>query len=255
MLREGVQGVDLLDRTPLGQEPRLRRKALDSASDLLELAGELRLLSRLLAAPPDARLLAGARCIMPGKGRPASLVAIRVAFTRLLGAPGPEAVASNQFCYTDTPRLDPAADSMNCGLSFPMGESRGFQGGESCSESRCWYLSAGFSPPDPAPAMADHVSSHLAFISHLYLYEARSLAAGELEEARELRRLRVEFFNRFTGRWLEAFARKLVANGASTFYRRVGRRILAWNERQRAVQEPDAGRNAAAEHARACLPS
>ena len=192
------------------------------AGELTECAGKFRLLGRLLAAPPDAVLLEDVRSLgWTGPEDAAALEDLQVEYTRLFSAPGPAAVPAHQSIYTDVLRLrasEPAANS--CG-AFPGGEFKGYLGGESCSEAGRWYAAAGFRPRDPAPAMADHISTQLDFLAHLYWLEAQ--ARSRPEDARYARELRGEFFSRFTGRWAAAFCAKIATNDVSDFYRSVGR--------------------------------
>jgi TorA maturation chaperone TorD len=156
------------------------------------------------------------------------LEALQVEFTRLLSAPGSEAVPAHQSVYTDTLRLDPSGpDSSGCGLSLRGGEFQGYIGGESCSQARRWYEAIGYHPPDPAPAMADHIAAELGFLAHLYLCEAQALESGAPADAQAFRQMREEFGARFLGRWLNEFAERLAANPVSEIYRRVGSWLLA----------------------------
>jgi TorA maturation chaperone TorD len=178
--------------------------------DLQELAGQYRFLSRLLAAPPDAALLADAEAVgLLEAGWESRLEAIQVEFTRLFAAPGPNAIPVHQSVYTDVLRIEPAeAGSLICGASFSGGEYPGYLGGETCAELRRCYAAAGFEPP--ATEMPDHIAVELDFLAHLLLTDPDSASAWQ---------------PRFLGRWAKSFAAKVAANPVSEFYRRVGRRL------------------------------
>lgn len=174
----------------------------------LKRAAELRILSRILAAPPDG------------------LEALQVEYARLFSAPGPDAVSVHQSCYTDVLRIEASSpDPTGCGLAFPGGEFRGYLSGESCSELRRWYAEAGFKPS--AEQMPDHIAVELEFAAHLESSEAACLAAGLAEDARAFRELRRDFQERFLGRWLGEFARRMLAAAAEPLYRDAARRIAA----------------------------
>jgi len=198
-----------------------------SALKLREKAGELRLLSRLLAAPPDAAALADAQTVgLLDAGWQPRLEQIQVEYTRLFSAPGPEAIAAHQSVYTDTLEMEPSpADPTGCGMSFPGGAFQGYLGGKSCAEAARWYREAGFRPSEEFYQMADHISVQLDFLAYLYGAEARALDGDDAEEARAWRGIRDDFRAAFLGRWLEAFAQKAAANEVSDFYARLGRRL------------------------------
>lgn len=207
--------------------PRRRGRSPLAEAGLLK-AGELLLLSRLLATPPDFEALRDAEALgLIRPGRMPDLEDIQVEFTRLLSAPGPDAVAANQSFYTDTLRLEPSGpDPLGCRPAFPGGEFRGRIGGESCTQAGHWYAAARFKPADSAFAMADHISTELAFLAHLHRCEAGAAEAGETREACAFRELRGEFHAKFLGRWAEEFGTRLSNNAVSEFYRRLGCRFL-----------------------------
>lgn len=194
---------------------------------LQERGGECRLLSRLLAVPPDATVVQDAQTIgLIGAHRKPDLESLHLEYSRLFSVPGPDAVAAHQSIYTDVLEMEPSGpDKLGCGLAFAGGEFRGYLGGQSCAEAKRWYVSAGFKPPD-APAMADHISTQLAFLAHLYLAEAQVCEADEAEDAQAFRELRAGFYARFLGGWIRSFGEKLAVNRVSEFYRGIGSHIL-----------------------------
>jgi len=200
----------------------------ESVQELQERGGKFRLFSMLLATPPDAALLEDVRTLgWVESAEVSSLDDLQVEFTRLLSAPGPDAVAAHQSIYTDTLRIEASgADALGCGMTFPGGEFQGHLGGESCAQVKRCYDAVLFTPQDQAPAMADHMSTQLGFFAHLYLAEARARTGGEIDDARAFRELRDEFFARFLGRWIGAFGEKLSSNLVSKFYRQVGIQLL-----------------------------
>jgi TorA maturation chaperone TorD len=224
MLRQGVPGMNTNPSVGLREAPACGRRA----EEIQERGGKFRLLSRLLAVPPDAALLEDVRAL--GWIEPSEvsdLENLQVEFTRLFSAPGPDAVAAYQSIYTDVLRMQASGpDTNGCIAAFPGGEFRGYLGGESCSQVRHCYKAAGFAPQDPAPAMADHISTQLAFLAHLHLAQAQALADGGSDEARAWGELRAEFYTRFLGRWVNAFGEKLASSKASRFYARLGRLLL-----------------------------
>lgn len=188
----------------------------DTARQLRERAGKCRFLSRLLAAPPDAPLLADAETLgLLEAGWESRIEEIQVEFTRLFSAPGPDAIRVHQSAYTDTLRIEPAeAGSLICGASFSGGEYPGYLGGQSCAELRRYYAAAGFeSPPTEMP---DHIAVELNFLAHLLLAEA-----GDPDNAQFWSEQREQFRAQFLDRWLPAFAEKVAANRVSELYRRV----------------------------------
>jgi TorA maturation chaperone TorD len=194
--------------------------------ELRERGGELRFLSRLLAAPPDAEALADAEVagLVEAGWR---LEDIQVEYTRLLSCPGPAFVPAHQSVYTDTLRVEaPQPDASGCGMSFPGGAFQGYLGGPSCAEASHWYAVAGFEPSARHPHMADHVSLQLAFVAELHLAEARAVEESRQGEARSSREIREGFEARLLGQWLARFAGRLAGNGVSEIYRRIGRRLL-----------------------------
>ena len=206
---------------------RLEKEVVE---EIREQAGKLRFLSRLLSSPPDTALLEDLlRLGWIRSGEGPALEDLQVEFTRLFSAPGPDTVAPHQSVYTDLLRIESLGpDGLDCGLSFPGGQFRGYLGGESCSEVKRWYDAAHFNPEDIPPAMADHIATQLAFLAHLYLAEAQALESGELDEAKAFEALSNEFYHRFLDRWMATFGGKLASNRVSKFYGRIGCTLLEW---------------------------
>jgi len=206
------------------ETPSLRERI----DQLLERSGEYRFLAELLASPPDASTLEDAEALgLVDAGWRQRLEEIEVEFSRLFSVPGPEAVLPHQSVYTDVLRVEASApDASGCFQTFSGGEYRGYVGGESCGEARRWYAAVGFRPWDPSPGMADHVSSQLAFVAHLYAAEASALESGAAADAAALRALRENFCRRFLDRWLGLFGRRVMVDRVSSLYRRVGRRLV-----------------------------
>lgn len=200
----------------------------DGALELREQGGELRFLSRLLAAPPDTEALADAEAAgLTEVGR--RLEEVQVEFTRLLSCPGPDFVPAHQSVYTDTLQVEPSPpDASGCGMSFPGGTFQGYLGGPSCSEASRWYAAVAFEPSRQHRHMADHVSVQLAFVGELCLAEARAVAEGRCDAARSYREIKEGFEAKFLSQWLARFAERLAVNGVSALYRRIGRRLLAY---------------------------
>lgn len=185
--------------------------ATTTGPDAVELAGRYRFLSRLLAAPPDAELLADAETLgLIDAGWEDRLEQIQVEFTRLFSAPGPDAIPVHQSVYTDVLRIEPAEPAtQSCGAAFSGGEFAGYLGGPCCAELRRCYAAAGYRPrPDEMP---DHIAVELDFMAHLLLASA---------EAAE------DFRARFLDRWVEVFVQRVRANTVSDFYRRVVGELL-----------------------------
>src|SRR3989338_6087170 len=178
-----------------------------------ERAGEYLLLSRLLASPPDAKTLKDVQTLGWIKTEP-DVETLQIEFTRLFSIPGPDAISPHQSVYTDVLQGD-----------FPT-EHKGYLGGKSCSQVKHWYEAAHFKPQDPAPAMADHIATQLAFLAHLSLAEARAREAQEQEEVHALKEVHHEFYMHFLSKWIKTLGEKLVANTVSEFYRCVGHHML-----------------------------
>jgi TorA maturation chaperone TorD len=206
MLREGISRMKL-------------------PTELEELGGFYYFLSRLFSHPPDASVVQDALALgwLSDKSE---IGPLQVEFTRLFSIPGPEVIPSHQSIYTDTLKVEASlSDPADCDRTFTGGSFRGYLGGESCSNASQLYKSAGFVPPDPAPAMADHIGNEFAFMGYLCLMEAKSRKNGLGDEARAFKKLREVFWERFLGRWIKEFAEKLASSPVSEFYRLVGRQL------------------------------
>ena len=180
--------------------------------DLVEEAGYLLLVSRLLAAPPDAETAHDA--ITVGLLESMPLEDLQVEYTRLFSAPGSDAVPVFQSIYTDLLQMeaaDPAKGCGGCGTAFPGGEFRGHLGGISTTELQRWYADSGFQPP--VNEMADHISVELSFLAHLMYCEARASDAGE--DTAPWSGLSKAFYARFLDRWLGEFTQRLTQNATA----------------------------------------
>lgn len=205
----------------------LRQEGL--ARKTQEQGGQLHLLSRLLASPPDAIVLQDAEAVgLIDAGWRRGLEAVQIEFSRLFSVPGPDAIAAHQSIYTDVLELEPSGpDTFGCGRAFAGGQFQGYLGGKSCSEAGRWYVLAGFEPRDPSLAMADHISTQLDFLGYLFLAESRACETGDREDMQSFQELRGQFHAQFLGKWIERFGEKLAANGVSELYRRLGRCLLS----------------------------
>jgi len=174
---------------------------------LLHQADELELIAQLLACPPgEDAIHAGRQAELLGNG---SVDDVAVEFTRLFSAP-PSVVSPYQSVYTDVLTMEsgPSIDD-GCGAAFPGGEFRGYLGGPSIADLNIWYREAGFKAPDGE--LSDHISVELAFMAHLMYAEAATIKRVDEEGAVAWAQLRVNFFERFLGRWLRVFAERLSA--------------------------------------------
>lgn len=221
MLRQSLQGVRLTSKIS-------RQKEL--VPELQERVGRYRLMSLMLAAPPDSAILedaAAAGFIDEDWRKIHSVDDIQMEYTRLFSAPGADAIASHQSVYTDTLEIESTPpDPTGCGMSFPGGQFSGYLGGKSCAEATRWYQEAGFQPSTDFNHMADHISVELDFMAYLFLAQARALEAGLEEDAQSYRELRDEFYGCFLGKWLKIFLQKVAANKVSAFYRSLASNFL-----------------------------
>lgn len=219
MLREGVQSVT----TTLAATEREAR-----ARELQETGGELRFLSRLLAAPPVAALLADAHRVgLVEDGWEARIEQYLVEYTRLFSCPGPSYIPVNQSVYTDILKMEPSApDPSGCGMAFPGGELRGYLGGTSCPALVRWYAEVAFTAYEGARQMPDHISVELDFAAHLCFAEAHALDIEAWDEAAAYHGLAEGFWQSFLDRWLESFSHRLSVNTVSELYRGAATRLL-----------------------------
>ncbi|MBI2839011.1 MAG: molecular chaperone TorD family protein [Acidobacteria bacterium] len=196
--------------------------------ELQRSGGEIRFLSRLLGAPPDAALLADAHAVgLVEDGWEARVEQYRVEYTRLFSCPGPNFIPVNQSVYTDILKMEPSApDPSGCGMAFPGGELRGYLGGTSCPALVRWYTEAAFTAYDGARQMPDHISLELDFAAHLCLAEAHALVIEAQDEAAAYRDLLFKFRQNFLELWLASFSQCVASNSVSSLYRRVGARLL-----------------------------
>lgn len=197
----------------------------EHVSERMEIGGEIRFLSRLLAAPPDITLILDAELAgLIEQPFPHQIEELQVEYTRLFSAPGPEAVPAHQSIYTDALQIEPAANGpADCGMSFPGGSFHGYLGGKTCSEVSQWYAQTGFVPSSEFPQMLDHISTELDFLAYLYLMEATATTESTQEEADNWHQLRDSFRAAFIDRWVPLFADRLVSSKVSAFYRRIGK--------------------------------
>lgn len=89
-----------------------------------------------------------------------------------------------------------------------------------------FYLTFGLTPNPAEHERADHVSCECEFLSFLYLKEAYALEMADLSMLEEVRKATRLFLHDHLGRFVPAFARKLVTEGRGGFYGSLGELCL-----------------------------
>lgn len=89
-----------------------------------------------------------------------------------------------------------------------------------------FYLTFGLTLNPAEHERSDHVSCECEFLSFLYLKEAYALEMGDLSMLEEVRKATRLFLRDHLGRFVPAFARKLVTEGRKSFYGNLGELCL-----------------------------
>jgi len=89
-----------------------------------------------------------------------------------------------------------------------------------------FYLAFGLTLNPAEHERADHVSCECEFLSFLAMKEAYALESGDLPMLEEVRKAARLFLRDHLGRFVSAFARKLVTEGRESFYGNLGELCL-----------------------------
>lgn len=101
-----------------------------------------------------------------------------------------------------------------------------FQQPQELGDLAGFYLAFGLTLDPAEHERADHVSCECEFLSFLYLKEAYALEMGDLSMLEEVRKATRLFLRDHLGRFVPAFARKLVTEGRKSFYGNLGELCL-----------------------------